>query len=75
VEQIQILSHNFMIPKQVEIWLGDLPIASGSNKDQFSPRGKLWPLEGNVDPLEILTFTPRGDLFPMEGNVDPLPRC
>ena len=28
IDQIQLLGHNFMIPKEVEIWLGDLPMAS-----------------------------------------------
>ena len=28
IDQIQFLGHNFMIPKEVEIWLGDLPMAS-----------------------------------------------
>ena len=29
IDQIQLLGHNFMIPKEIEIWLGDLPMASG----------------------------------------------
>ena len=28
IDSIQFLAHNYMIPKEIEIWLGDLPMAS-----------------------------------------------